>query len=61
MLAGDLDQVIGLITCERRLFSHSAKQDTAAGIVAVDPRFIMQSRMALWQAQEVATRHEMKE
>ena len=25
VLAGDLDQAVGLITCERALFSHTAK------------------------------------
>ena len=51
--------------CERGLFSRSAKPDTAAGIVAVDPRFSLQSvrksRTTLRQTQEVATRHEMEE
>ena len=42
MSAGDLDQVLGLITCEQGLFSDSAKPATAAGIVAVDPRFRLQ-------------------
>ena len=63
--AGDLDQVNGLITCERGLFSHSAKPATAPGIDAGDPRFRLQfvkkSRTTLRQAQEVATRHEMEE
>ena len=34
MLAGDLDQVLGLITCEWGLSSRSAKPATAAGIDA---------------------------
>ena len=65
MVAGDLDQVVGLITCERRLFGHWTKPATAAGIDAGDTWFSLQSvrksRMALRQAQEVATRHEMEE
>ena len=32
VLTADLDQDLGLITCERGLFSHSAKRATAAGI-----------------------------
>ena len=35
VLAGDLDHVVGLITCERALFSHAAKPGTAPGIGAV--------------------------
>ena len=63
MLAGDLDPVLGLITCERGLFSLSAKPATAAGIDAGDPRSrrlqsVGQSRTTLRQAQEVATRHD---
>ena len=37
VLAGDLDQVLRVITCERGLFSHSAKPATAAGIDAGIP------------------------
>ena len=34
-LAGDLDQAVGLMTCERALFSHTAKPRTAPWIGAV--------------------------
>ena len=65
VLAGDLDQVVGLITRERRLFGHWTKPATAAGIDAGDTSFCLQSvrksRLTVWQAQEVATRHEMEE
>ena len=55
VFAGHLDQVLGLKkTCERGLFSHSAKPATAGGIVAVDPRFrlhsVMKNRTTLRQA-----------
>ena len=44
VLAGDLDQVVGLITCERGLFGHSAKPAAAAaGIDARDTRFRLRS------------------
>ena len=63
VFAGDLEQVLGLITNERGQFSHSAKP--AAGIQAGDPRFRLQSvrtnRTTLRQAQEFATRHDMEE
>ena len=65
MCDGNLDQRVGLVTCERGLFGHSAKPGSAAEIVAVDPRFGFQSmrksRLTHRQALEVATRHEMKE
>ena len=65
VLAGDLDQAVGLTTCERGLFSHSAKPATAAGINARDTRFRLQSvrksRTTLRRAFQVATRHEMEE
>ena len=65
MLAGNLDQRIGLITCEWELFSHSAKPDSGAGLVAADLRFGLQSnrksKMTIRQAQEIATRHELEE
>ena len=65
MLAGDLDQVFGLITCERGLFGHTTKPATAAWIDAGDPRvrllFVRRSRTTLREALEVATRHEMEE
>ena len=64
MLAGDIDQVFGLITCERRLFSHSAKPATAR-IDEGNPQFRLQSvrksRTTLKQAQDVATEHEMED
>ena len=48
-----------LALCERGLFGHSAKQGSAAGIFAVDPRFgfrsIRKSELTLRQAQEVVT------
>ena len=51
--------------CERGLLSHPAKSDTAARIVAGNPRFrlrsVRKSRTTLRQAQEVATRHEVEE
>ena len=43
MSAGNLDQFFGLITCERRLFSHSAKPATAARIDEGNPQFRLQS------------------
>ena len=64
-LAGDLDQVVGLTTCERSLFGHWTKAATAAGIDARDTWFCLQSvtksKTTLKQAQELATRHEMEE
>ena len=37
MLAADLDQAVGLITCERALFGHSAKPRTVCGSAQVVP------------------------
>ena len=37
MLAADLDQAVGLITCERALFGHSAKPGTVCGSAQVVP------------------------
>ena len=37
MLAADLDQTVGLITCKRALFSHSATPGTARGSAPVVP------------------------
>ena len=34
VLAGDLDQAVGLTTCERALFSHAAKPGTAPWVGA---------------------------
>ena len=38
-IAGDLDQAVGLITCERALFSHAARAGTARWIGAVCTKF----------------------
>ena len=41
MLAADLDQAVGLITCERALFSHWAKQGTAHGSAQLVPDSVL--------------------
>ena len=67
LVAGDLDQVPGLTTCERGLIGHTAKPSTATGIDAKGysiPSPISlekKKRTKLKQAQEVATRHETEE
>ena len=61
VLAGDLDQAVGLITCERGTVQPLGQISHRARVVASGIQSVRKNRMALSQAQEVATRHEMEE